>query len=436
MNFVIENHGCNENLPPFAFPQAFNEAVTAIRKNELVAFPTETVYGLGANALDGATVLKIFEAKGRPSDNPLIVHVANKSQIAPLVSKITPLAQKLIDAFMPGPITLVFEKSNIVPIEVTAGLNTVAIRIPSHIIAHIFLEMANIPVAAPSANVSGRPSTTRAKHVYDDLKGKIPFIIDGGNCDFGVESTVVDVTGTVPVILRPGSITADQIKSLCGDVQGIGTSIDISENLSYEMALNQNTPGTPMSPGMKYRHYAPKAKVIIVDGENMQKKVAIFEKLIAENFGKFNAIGIYSNQLVIETIKETYSHLKILSDEELKLDLIDKLSPSYSGCAMNVKFNVSKNNSQVKLNKDEKSSQMKLSQNKKKSKTDETNLLLAISYGKNQSAKAVSSGLFDAFRRMDEAGVNLILAEAIPVKGIGVAYMNRLLKAAGIGSSY
>jgi len=356
-------------------PALFDQAVLSIRQGQLVAFPTETVYGLGANALDPCAVRKIFEAKGRPSDNPLIVHVAKEEQILPLVKTITPLAKKMIDAFMPGPITLVFEKSGEIPYEVTAGLDTVAIRIPSHPIAHLFLERAHIPVAAPSANVSGKPSTTTAKHVYDDLKGRIPYIIDGGASDYGVESTVVNVTGEIPVILRPGAITAEQIFGVCGSVSGIGSAMQ--QIGSYETALNQNTRGTPMSPGMKYKHYAPKARVVLTDAPTLSQRIQIMRELLQKGISEGKKIGVFGCEEMITAAK-------------------DAILPVKDSIAVE--------------------------------------RLHTHSYGLSGDIKAASSRLFFALREMDEAGVDIVIAEALPIKGIGVAYMNRLLKSAGISS--
>ena len=185
-----------------------------LRDGEVIGFPTETVYGLGADATNKDAVVRIFEAKDRPSDNPLICHIADKEQIGDIVKEITPVAHKLIDAFMPGPITVIMKKSDVIPDEVTAGLDTVGVRMPSNQAAHDFLKACGVPVAAPSANLSGSPSPTRAEHVMNDMDGYIYGIIDGGECLFGLESTVVDATGDIPVILRPGAITPNAVKEV------------------------------------------------------------------------------------------------------------------------------------------------------------------------------------------------------------------------------
>ena len=236
-----------------------------IRSGELVAFPTETVYGLGADALNAAAVERIFEAKGRPGDNPLIVHISDLSQITPLITCApSPAAQKLMAACWPGPMTLIFPKSEVVPAAVTAGLDTVAIRYPGHPAARALIDAARRPVAAPSANRSGRPSPTAAEHVMEDMSGRIPLILDGGPCAVGLESTVIDVTGATPRILRPGGIIPERIEAICG-----GVAVD-------DAVLRPLREGErPRSPGMKYRHYAPAGALTVVQGEESAVAAAI-----------------------------------------------------------------------------------------------------------------------------------------------------------------
>lgn len=225
----------------------------------LVAFPTETVYGLGANAFDENAVKNIYKAKGRPSDNPLIVHIADKNDISDLVEEITPKAQALIDAFFPAPLTIILKKSSKIGNVVSGGLDTVAVRMPQSKTAREVIRASGCPIAAPSANTSGLPSPTRAKYVIDDMMGKIDAIIDGGDCAFGVESTVITLAGEKPVLLRPGAVTKEMIERVIGDV-------DIASAVLEEMADGE----TAASPGMKYKHYAPKAKVVIVNAEKEQ----------------------------------------------------------------------------------------------------------------------------------------------------------------------
>ncbi|KIR02340.1 YrdC/Sua5 family protein, required for threonylcarbamoyladenosine (t(6)A) formation in tRNA [Lachnospiraceae bacterium TWA4] len=226
----------------------FKEAAKIIRSGGLVAFPTETVYGLGGNALDPMAAKKIYEAKGRPSDNPLIAHISSLEQLTPLVKTITPLAKSLMDKFWPGPMTLIFNKSELVPLETTGGLQTVAVRMPNHPVALKLIQEANVPIAAPSANLSGKPSPTKASHVIEDLSGRIDMILDGGDTDIGIESTIIDVTSDEPVILRPGFITSNQIGQMKED-----SSVPEDRR--------------PKAPGMKYKHYAPKASLVVIKGK-------------------------------------------------------------------------------------------------------------------------------------------------------------------------
>ncbi|WP_242705603.1 L-threonylcarbamoyladenylate synthase [Pontibacillus sp. ALD_SL1] len=229
------------------------EAAALLRDNQAVAFPTETVYGLGANALNEQAVQGIFAAKGRPADNPLIVHVANKEQIEEVVTHIPKMAHKLIDAFTPGPLTLILESNGSCASNVTAGLSSVGVRIPDHPVARALLQTCRLPLAAPSANRSGRPSPTSAEHVYKDLNGRVAGIVDGGPTGVGVESTVVDCTGDRPVILRPGGITKEDLEEVVGPTD-------------FDPALI-NQEEKPKSPGMKYTHYAPEAPLWLVEGD-------------------------------------------------------------------------------------------------------------------------------------------------------------------------
>ena len=269
-----------------------NEAGKIIRNGGLVAFPTETVYGLGASAFDADAAKKIYAAKGRPSDNPLIVHICDKAQIADIAAEIPNAAQIVIDKFMPGPVTIILKKKSVVPDDVTAGLETVAIRFPAHETAQRLIAAAGVPIAAPSANLSGKPSPTKAKHVIKDMTGRIDAIIDGGGCNVGVESTIVDFTGERPVILRPGGVTYDDLKA-----QGIDVEID--KNILQSIAPDE----VPKCPGMKYKHYAPNAEVTVVEGEKnaVQKKI---KELLNETNGKIAGVltmygADYDNALIL-----------------------------------------------------------------------------------------------------------------------------------------
>lgn len=246
------------------YPQII-EAAQKLKQNEVVAFPTETVYGLGGNAESDEAVMKIFEAKGRPGDNPLIVHIANREQIHSFVKEISDQAAVLMDAFWPGPLTIILEKkAGALSEKATAGLSTVAVRMPDDPIALAIIEASGLPLAAPSANLSGKPSPTTANHVADDLTGRISGIVDGGATGVGLESTVVDCTGKIPAILRPGGVTKEQLEEVVGEV-------------AVDPALKDSNQA-PKSPGMKYRHYAPNAPFYLVDGTREQIQQLVNEK--------------------------------------------------------------------------------------------------------------------------------------------------------------
>ena len=227
-------------------------AAELIKNGALVGIPTETVYGLGANALDGEACLNIFKAKGRPADNPLIVHIA-KAEDAENIAYTNELYYKLASKFMPGPLTVIMPKRDIIPSEVTAGLDSVAVRCPMHSVARKIIELSGVPIAAPSANKSGMPSPTTAQHVYNDMNGIIPLIIDAGACDVGVESTVIKLDGDSIILLRPGAVTPQMLESVC-------QSVTISSAVTRELERGE----TPLSPGMKYKHYAPRADLYLV----------------------------------------------------------------------------------------------------------------------------------------------------------------------------
>ena len=230
-------------------------AAEIIRNGGVVGFPTETVYGLGGNALDASAAEKIFTAKGRPKDNPLIVHISGLSQWGPLVKEIPPQAMALAERFWPGPLTIILEKSDLIPLETSGGLNTVAVRMPMDETARRLIETAGIPVAAPSANTSGMPSPTKARYVIEDMMGRIDAIIDGGDCTVGLESTVITLATDKPKLLRPGGVTVSMLEAVLGE-------IDIDPAVYDKLDDTQKA----SSPGMKYKHYAPKAKVTLLKG--------------------------------------------------------------------------------------------------------------------------------------------------------------------------
>ena len=265
------------------------EAAKLIRSGEVVAFPTETVYGLGANALDAKAVSKIFEAKGRPGDNPLIVHINHISRWDGLVDSVPEKARILAETFWPGPLTIILKKSSLVPEAVTAGLDTVGVRMPSHPTALELISQSGVPIAAPSANCSGRPSPTTAKHVIEDMNGRIPMILDGGNCNIGLESTVLSLTGATPVILRPGGITVEMLRRVIGQV-------DVHSNVMKPLHEGQK----PLSPGMKYSHYAPKAPVTLIRGD-YSKLIEFMNQEAGRLEGEDKRVGILAtDQTLLE----------------------------------------------------------------------------------------------------------------------------------------
>lgn len=341
--------------------EALKEAAKLICKGELVAFPTETVYGLGVDGLNDVAAKKIYAAKGRPADNPLILHIAKKEDILALTTNLNANAKILMKKFWPGPLTLVVEKSKIIPPTVSAGLNTVAVRMPLTKIARDFIEFANTPIAAPSANKSGRPSPTNAKDVLDDMDGIIAGIIDGGSCDIGVESTIVDTTSRVPMILRPGGITKQMLEEVLGVVE-----LDPSLNLDPK----RDESFTPKAPGMKYRHYAPKAEMTLFEGEEaLTKLVHALTKLDFEK----QSIGLLISEEEAELLGSELNEIK-----DLGIKALSKL--------------------------------------------------LIHTWGNDK--KDLAESLYTYLRRFDHEKVDVILATGVSEDGLGLAIMNRMRKSA------
>jgi len=315
-----------------------NELAAILRDGGLVAIPTETVYGLAANAFDEKAVLKIYEAKNRAADNPLIVHVSDTAMLSDIVAKIPNKAKALMDAFWAGPLTVVLPKSEKNPYAVTKGMNTVAVRMPSHPVALSIIDRCGFPLAAPSANISGTVSPTSVQHVFSDFDGKIDAIVDGGQCEVGIESTVISFVGNEPLLLRPGFVTAEQIENVIGKIKIAASVLNpLSESES------------PLSPGMKYKHYSPKAKVILIDSKHV--------------------------------------------------DFIN--------------FVNSKNDFALCFNEDAKTI---------------TGNFVCIGSFKNEKEQAAN--LFSALRKCDEKGAEIIYARLPDKSGIGLALLNRLLRAA------
>lgn len=329
---------------------AISAAAAILRAGGVVAFPTETVYGLGADALNAAAVQKIFAAKGRPADNPLIVHLASVPELAAVAVSVPDAAYALAEAFWPGPLTLVLPRTAAVPDVVTAGLTTVAVRIPDHPVALALIRAAGRPLAAPSANRSGRPSPTNARHVLEDMAGRIAAVIDGGETGIGVESTVLDLTGPQPMILRPGGLTREELRTVLPDV-AVDPAI---------LPGSESEPAVARSPGVKYKHYAPRADVVVVEGrpEAIPGQV---RRLAAAAAAAGKKVGIIATA---------------------------ETAAAYGGAYVLVS-------------------------------------------GSRASLLTVSHNLFSHLRRMDAAGVDLIIAEGVGEEGLGFAIMNRLRKAAG-----
>ena len=366
------------------------DCASHLASGEVVAFPTETVYGLGANAFDAEAVGRIFAAKGRPSDNPLICHVGDKSLIKDIVSEISPLAQKLIDAFMPGPITVIMKKADAIPSDVTAGLGTVGVRMPSDPVANEFLKACNVPVAAPSANLSGTPSPTNARSVMEDMDGYIYAVIDGGDSVFGIESTVVDATGEKPVILRPGAVTKADIEACAnGDAAYAGT-----------LEAGQ----TPKAPGMKYRHYAPFANVAVMDMPKGAKLIGDEADDAAPSEVKkpdFAEMSEDDRQALVD-IASPFIHRE---QELLKANPFARVGV-FAG--VEVKALYEKLGDKILLAHTE-----------------------FYEYGNALDVRAAAHSLFEGLRHLDSQEVDVILAQGLTGGGMATAYMNRLGKAAG-----
>ena len=341
--------------------EELKEAASILRSGGLVAFPTETVYGLGGNALDEDAARKIYAAKGRPSDNPLIAHVSCVEEVAPLVKEIPEAGRKLMEAFWPGPLTMIFPKSEKVPYGTTGGLDTVAIRMPDDPVANRLIALAGVPVAAPSANTSGRPSPTTADHVWQDMNGRIEMIIDGGPVGIGVESTIVDVSSAVPSVLRPGAITMEMLAEVLGEV-----SVDpaILGPLSADVR--------PKAPGMKYKHYAPKADLTLVEPEDVDRENGLDEKQLQAMIGKVREL----------------SRGKIEAGCRVGVICTDESRHCYTDGAVR-------------------------------------------SIGERKSQASVAHNLYALLREFDDLGVDYIFSESFPKDHLGQAIMNRLSKAAG-----
>ncbi|MBR3834114.1 MAG: threonylcarbamoyl-AMP synthase [Lachnospiraceae bacterium] len=349
------------------------EAAKILQSKGLVAFPTETVYGLGGDALDENAAAKIYTAKGRPSDNPLIVHIADTKDVYELATEVPEKATMLMEAFWPGPLTIILPKKTIVPDGTTGGLNTVAIRMPSHPVALSLIRESGLYIAAPSANTSGRPSPTLAKHVMEDMNGRIEMILDGGAVGIGIESTIVDLTGDVPVILRPGFITKSMLEKIVGEVTIDPALIEPDPNLR------------PKAPGMKYTHYAPKGELTIVESDAFENSGITFTQ------GHEKANNSVTTE---ESIDNIVTKINELVDE--------KVNAGFQVAVITTSENANRFNCE--------------------------NILVA---GNRAQGETIAAKLYQVLRQCDELDVDYIFSEAFNDGELGGAIMNRLLKAAG-----
>ncbi len=327
------------NIEKNTLEEITQEATKVLQRGGLVVFPTETVYGIGANALNKDAASKIYKVKGRPSDNPLIVHLSSSKQIRLYAKTDHPYLSLLTNSFWPGPLTIVLPKKDNIPNEITGGLNTVALRSPSHPIAQAILQKSKLPICAPSANISGTPSSTAFSHVLDDLNGKVDIIINGGKSTVGLESTVLDLTSKVPVILRPGSITKEMIESCIQD------TVLFSDTLQKDDVI-------PKAPGMKYKHYAPKGDTYLLKG---------------------------SEQKIIAFLKQAPPNAAFIGSTEVVTKIFDRVT---------------------------------------------------FDLGPSSNLEIVAKNIFHALREMDRKKITTIYIQSFPNKGLGLAIMNRLKKAA------
>lgn len=348
-------------IDPATMEEQLKRPAEMLAAGKTVAFPTETVYGLGANALSESAVCAIYVAKGRPSDNPLIVHIARLGMLDELAEEIRPYAKVLMEAFWPGPITFVVRKKAHVSDLVTGGLETVGVRMPSHPVALKLIDLSGVPVAAPSANLSGKPSPTDVKYVLQDMSGRVDCIVDGGDCEVGLESTVLDVTGDVPVILRPGKITREMIMECVG-------ACEVDPALDYKTQHDL----VPKSPGMKYRHYAPDAKVSVYLGDRMTV-IKKFYNIILETIESGKSIGVM-----------------IFEEDALVLDKLLDGAPVYRRLSDRVHI---------------------------------------MKEGSAKELDTLARNLFKDLRKLDELSVDVVLVHGVSENALGHAIMNRLEKA-------
>jgi L-threonylcarbamoyladenylate synthase len=366
-------------------PSGIRAAARCLARGGLVVFPTETVYGLGADATNGQAVARVFAAKGRPPDNPLIVHVASPSEVPSLAREVDSRARALMEAFWPGPLSLVFLRTSRIASEVSCGLDTVAVRMPRHAVALELLRQAGMPVAAPSANISGRPSPTRAEDALADLAGLVDYILDAGPCPLGVESTVLDLTGAIPVVLRPGGVTIEQLREVAGEVRLLGQAGEAVE------------PPATRSPGLRHRHYSPRARLILVLPDPAEPGGSIGAPAAADNVGAAVARSVAAEAAAGRRVGVA------CSDETAE---VLKRAEVFSGGSR--------------------------SADAETAGTAPPTVGPVIAWGSRDRPEEIAARLFAVLRDLDQAGVDAIVAEGIRPEGLGLAVNDRLRRAAAV----
>ena len=399
-------------------PDDVELAGTLLRVGDLVAIPTETVYGLGANGLAADAMERIYAAKGRPSDNPLILHVYDQSMVHRLVRHITPLEQTLIDTFWPGPLTITFEKSALVPDRATGGLSRVALRCPNHDVCREMIRIAGVPIAAPSANRSGRPSPTTAEAVLHDMKGRIHAVVDAGPCEIGVESTVVQVEGDTVIILRPGGVTKEMLEM-------------VADYVVYDTALHDPTEA-PKAPGMKYRHYAPDMPVQVLVGSSEAVVKAIESKVLERNLrGTVNTVSIGSENSEITIDKYIQEGSSVHTGKNSSnLYIHKRIGLFVSQQTWDRLIETLDAEAQAVIGSTHVSHLLSLG-----SEADAKEIV-GIIYGETAEPVSLANQLYEGLLAFNEKEVDLLIVEGCEKVGLGVAVMNRLEKSSGGNVSY
>ena len=402
-----DNHDIGEGSKRHDMNRLFADAAICLKNGGLVAFPTETVYGLGADGLNPEASKKIYAAKGRPSDNPLIVHIADLDALEELAYT-NEKAYTLAHAFWPGPLTIILPKKDIVPKETTGGLDTVAVRMPSHPAALSLIRQSGVYVAAPSANISGRPSPTKAEHVIEDMQGRIDYIIDGGPVGIGIESTIVDLTGDVPTILRPGYITKKMLEEMIGEV---------AMDPALERPIEMEAKGVrPKAPGMKYTHYAPKGELTLVEADVEEDNMPSID---------LKEVSDKNGQLDHELALDKKEWLDMKEGSRRKATEENDNQPDNSTYAVVDKIR------QLAVEKREQGFKVGIMAPKETLSLYEGYADVVVCVGDRSRQATVAAGLYAALREFDEQGARYIYAESFRGDGISYAIMNRLLKAAG-----